>query len=116
MGTRISFLNKQKKGLELSTQSYTLKEVIILSNILRIKFNLNPRIHESRPDDSIYKNKTSSENPLSVLGLALNLKNSSSAPNRPRVNYKIYLNSVDLNKIRPFILPYFVKHFLYKIN
>ena len=92
--------NKQKKGLELSTQSYTLKEVILLSNILRIKFNLNPRLHQSKPDKSIYKKSS------------LYLENSSSS----LINYKIYLNSEDLNKIKPFIMPYFVKHFLYKIN
>ena len=95
--------NKQKNGLELCTQSYSLKVVILLANILRIKFNLNPGIHVSRPDKSIYKNKSSS----------LNLENSTA---NTSVNYKIYLNSVDLNKIRPFILPYFVEDFKYKIS
>lgn len=96
--------NKQKKGLEINTQSYTLNEVILLVNILRIKFNLNPGIHVSRPDTSIYKIKANSL-------LRSDLKTLSCA-----INYKIYLNSVDLNKIKPFIKPYFVKHFLYKIN
>ena len=91
--------SKQKKGLEISTQGYTLKEVILLANILRIKFNLDPKIQLSRPDQSIYRNRS------------INLGPSLVAP-----NYKIYLNSVDLNKIRPLISPYFVPQFLCKIN
>jgi len=91
--------SKQKKGLDINTQSFTLKEVILLVNILRIKFNLNPRIHKSRPDKSIYKSKSFKLSPSTAT-----------------TNYKIYLNSADLNKIRPFIMPYFVNHFMYKIN
>jgi hypothetical protein len=86
---------KKNNGLEISTQSYSLKEVIYLADILRIKFNLNPGIHVSRPDKSIYTKKSTSHS---------------------SVNYKIYINSKDLSKIRPFILPFFVKDFLYKIN
>ena len=87
--------SKKNKGLEISTQSYSLKEVIYLADILRIKFDLNPGIHVSRPDKSIYTKKSTSYS---------------------SVNYKIFINSKDLNKIRPFILPFFVKDFLYKIN
>ena len=100
--------SKQKNGLDLNTQSYTLKEVIFLSNILRIKFNLNPGIHKSKPDKSIYKNKSNN--------FSINLENNLVALAREEINYKIYINSEDLNKIRPFIKLYFVKHFLYKIN
>jgi len=31
-------------------------------------------------------------------------------------NFRIYINKKDLMKIKPFIEPYFVNHFLYKIN
>ena len=30
--------------------------------------------------------------------------------------FRIYINEADLKKIKPFIKPYFVDHFLYKIN
>lgn len=92
---------EQKKGLDINTQSFNLKEVLV--NILRIKFNLNPRIHKSRPDKSSYKTKSFKLSP-------------STAPADNTTNYKIYLNSADLNKIRPFIFPCFLNHFMYKIN
>ena len=31
-------------------------------------------------------------------------------------NFRIYINEKDLKKIKQFIEPYFVDHFLYKIN
>jgi hypothetical protein len=93
--------NKKRKGLVINTQSFNLKEVILLANILRLKFNLNPKIQLSIPDKSIYKN-------YSLI--------SGSTTEDKSTNYKIYLNSADLNMIRPLIKPYFVNHFLYKIN
>lgn len=49
--------NKHRKGLVLNTQSYTLKEVILLINILIIKFNLNPRLQKDRKNYRIYFNE-----------------------------------------------------------
>lgn len=72
--------SKHRKGLVLNTQSFTLKEVILLINILIIKFDINP---------SLQKHMN---------------------------NWKIYINGKDLNKIKPYIKPYFANHFLYKLN
>ena len=47
--------SKNKKGLEINTQGFNLNQVILLLNILIIKFNINPRIHKSKPDITIYK-------------------------------------------------------------
>ena len=57
-----------------------VKEVVLLMNILLIKYDIKSTIHFDN--------------------------------NRPR----IYINKKELNKIIPFIKPYFVKHFLYKLN
>jgi hypothetical protein len=72
--------SKRNKGITLCTDSFTFKDVIILINILKIKFNINSTIH-------IEKHK-------------------------PR----IYINRHELSKILPFIKPYFVDHFLYKLE
>jgi LAGLIDADG DNA endonuclease family len=83
--------SKTGKGLLLCTDSFSIKEVVILINILKIKFNIDSSIHyhtSISPNKKIIKNKI------------------------PR----IYLNENNLNKIKPFIKPYFVKSMLYKIN
>lgn len=72
--------SKLNQGITLCTNSFSLEEVVLLINILIIKFNINPTIHKD--------NK----------------------------NYRIYIKKSDLDKIRPHILPYFEKHFLYKIT
>lgn len=71
---------KRNKGVTLCTDNFTLPEVVLLINILIIKFDINPTLHKQRN------------------------------------NYQIYINKVDLNKIRPHLLPHFVDHFLYKIT
>ena len=71
---------KKNKGITLCTDSFTFKEVVILMNILKIKYNLNSTIQLEK--------------------------------NKPR----IYINNIELRKILPFIKPYFVKSFLYKIS
>ena len=83
--------SKTGKGLLLCTDSFSIKEVVILINILKIKFNIDSSIHyhtSISPNKKIIKNKI------------------------PR----IYINENNLNKIKPFIKPYFVKSMLYKIN
>jgi len=72
--------SKKAKGLILCTDNLNLQEIVLLVNILIIKFDINPTIQKE-------KNK-----------------------------FRIYLNEQSLIKIKPFILPYFVDHFLYKIN
>jgi hypothetical protein len=71
---------KKNKGLILCTDSFTLQEIIILMNILNIKYNLNLTIHKE-------KHKS-----------------------------RIYINQKELSKLLPYIKPYFVNHFLYKIH
>lgn len=71
---------KRNKGIILCTDCFNIKEVVLLMNILLIKYDIKSTIH--------YDN------------------------NRPR----IFINKKELKKIIPFIKPYFVKHFLYKLN
>jgi hypothetical protein len=72
--------SKRAKGLVLCTDNFSMQEVILLINILIIKFDINPTMQKEK-------------------------------------NYfRIYINEKSLMKIKPFILPYFVSHFLYKIN
>jgi hypothetical protein len=71
---------RRNKGIVLCTDCFTIKEVVLLMNILIIKFNINSTIH--------YDN------------------------NRAR----IFINKKELNKIKPYIKPFFVKTFLYKIE
>jgi hypothetical protein len=83
--------SKSKKGIILCTDSYSLKEIIILMNILKIKFNIDSSIHYRvtiSPNNTIIKQKVA----------------------------RIYINGKNLNKIKPFIKPYFVKSMLYKID
>jgi hypothetical protein len=72
--------SKRAKGLVLCTDNFSLQEVVLLVNILIIKFDINPTIQKEKK------------------------------------NFRIYINEKSLMKIKPFILPYFVDHFLYKIN
>lgn len=71
---------KRNKGIILCTDCFTIKEVVLLMNILLIKYDVKSTIHFD--------------------------------------NYKprIYINGKELKKILPFIKPYFVKHFLYKLH
>jgi hypothetical protein len=103
--------SKKQKGLELNTQGFNLNEVILLANILRIKFDLKPTLHKSRPDSSIYSKV---KNFKIITSSTSNISNCEKEKNK--INYKIYINGKDLNKIRPLILPYFVDHFVYKIS
>lgn len=71
--------SKHNRGLILCTDRYTIKEVILLMNILRIKFFIYPTLYLIKG------------------------------------NPRIHIFRRDMLKIRPFIAPYFVKSFLYKI-
>jgi hypothetical protein len=72
--------NKHRRGLVLNTQSFTLKENILLINILILKFDIHPSLQKDRG------------------------------------KYRLYLKFRDLSKIKPYILPFFTHHFLYKIE
>lgn len=72
--------SKRNEGITLCTDNFTLPEVVLLINILMIKFDIKPTLHKEKN------------------------------------NYRIYINKVDLNKIRLHLLPHFVDHFLYKIT
>lgn len=71
---------RHNKGIILCTDGFTIKEVIFLMNILRIKFDI-------KPSKYIIKNKY------------------------PR----IHIFKRDLEKLIPYIKPYIIRHFYYKI-
>jgi len=81
--------SKRGKGLILCTDSYSITEVIILINILKIKFDLDSsiRYHTSLLPNNIIKKV-------------------------PR----IYIDKNNLDKIKPYIKHYFIESMLYKIN
>lgn len=72
--------SKKNKGITLCTDCFTIQEIVMLINMLIIKFEISPTIHK---------------------------ENSS---------YRIYINKKHLNKILPYIKPYFIHSFLYKIS
>ena len=72
--------SKRNDVITLCTDNFTLQEVVLLINILILKFDINPTIHKEKK------------------------------------NFRIYINKKELNLIIPYIKPYFVKHFLYKIH
>ena len=74
--------SKHQNGLHLNIQGFNCNEVVLLANILRIKFDLNPTLQKSKPDSSIY----------SKVKLFNEVKE--------KINYKIYINRKDLNKIK----------------
>lgn len=88
--------SSRNKGVSLITNGFTLKEVILLMNILIIKFDIQPTIYsyEIPRDTAIYRGP---------------------APQKVE-QHQIQINAKDLNKIKPKLLPYFSDHFLYKIN
>jgi len=89
--------SRRNEGVSLITFGFTLKEVILLMNILIIKFDIQPTIYsyEQKWDAEIYRG---------------------AKPELAKLQHQIQINKKDLNKIRPKLLPYFSDHFLYKIN
>jgi hypothetical protein len=49
--------NKHRKALVLNTQSFNLKEVVLLINILMIKFDIKPTLQKDRKHYRIYINR-----------------------------------------------------------
>lgn len=89
--------SRLNKGVTLITHGFSLKEVILLMNILIIKFDIQPTIYsyEHTWDSLIYKGPKAEQ---------------------AKMGHQIQINHKDLNKIKPKLLPYFSDHFLYKIN
>jgi len=84
--------SKRGRGIIICTNSFTIKEVVYLMNILKIKYNIDSRIYYNR-----------SISPYDIL-------------KRKKVRVpRIYINGENLEKIRSFIHPYFLKCFLHKI-
>lgn len=82
--------SKRNEGIILCTDNFIVEEVVLLMNMLMLKLNVNPTIHNEKSVHSTSK----------------------------EVSYKhrIYLGISDLNKIRPFIVPHMHPHFNYKID
>lgn len=72
--------SKRNKGITLCTDSFSFKDVVLLMNILKVKFDIDSTLHLEK--------------------------------HKPR----IYINRKGLVKILPFVKPYFIDHFLYKIE
>lgn len=87
--------SKKGKGINLNTQNFTLEEVVLLINILIIKFDIKPTLQKHKPDVSIY---------------------TKSNKDKEKMGYRIYINKKDLNKMKPHLLPHFSDQFLYKIS
>jgi len=47
---------KKNKGVTICTDCFSFKEVVILMNILKIKFDINSTIHLEKGNPSIYIN------------------------------------------------------------
>ena len=50
---------KRNKGVILCTDNFSIKEIILLINILKIKFDLDCTIHNDNKYNRIYINKNS---------------------------------------------------------
>jgi hypothetical protein len=130
--------SKAGKGLILCTDSYSLNEIIILMNILKLKFDIDSSIHyhtSLSPHNYIIKRCTPYRaEPVLLRQPSSTGKGSEAYPlkdgngavqpllDTPSVackgcrSQRIYINKKNLNIIKPFIKPYFVNSMLYKID
>lgn len=86
--------SKIGKGILLCTDSFTLKEVILLMNILKIKFNIDSTIQ--------YR-------------YSINLKDRKTKFNNGKKIARIVINKKNFDIIKDKIKPYFTNDFLYKL-
>lgn len=86
--------SKYGKGIMLCTDSFTLKEVILLMNILKIKFDIDSTIH---------------------FRYSVSVKDRKTLLNKKEKIARIIINGINLDKIRNKIKPFFTKDFLYKL-
>lgn len=84
--------SKAGKGIIICTDSCSIEEVVLLMNILKIKYNVDSTIHYH-----------TSYAPLDILKLKM------------KKSPRIYINEINLGKIKPLIQPYILNCFLYKI-
>ena len=84
---------KSGKGLILCTDSFSIKEVVFLMNILKIKFDINSTI-----------NYVTSISPYDL------------SKTKKKKFPRIFINRENLDKVKPFIEPYILNCFLYKIK
>lgn len=88
----------RNKGVCIITYGFTIQEVVILLNIMIIKFNINPTIYSYKQKWHINVHKGIKPKPVDEI-----------------MQHEIQINKKDLHKIRDKILPYFTPHFFYKI-
>lgn len=81
---------KLKNGLVLCTDSFSIKEIVILMNILRLKYDIEPMIKDH------------------VSNLDIKKENKS-------IKKRIFISKKDIQKIEHKIKRYFVKSYLYKL-
>jgi hypothetical protein len=86
--------SKLGNGILLCTDSYSLKEVIILMNILKIKFDIDSKIQ--------FRYSVSPIDRITLL-------------NKGEKIARITINGSNLNKIKDKIKPFFTNDFLYKL-
>ena len=86
--------SKLGNGIILCTDSFTLKEVILLMNILKIKFDVDSSLH--------FRYSVSPKDRKTLL-------------NKGEKIARIYINGSNFNKIKYKIKPFFTKDFLYKL-
>lgn len=91
----------KNKGVTICTDCFNYKEVVILINILKIKFDLNCTIHFEK------------HKPLNGLKL---LKFTKLIKQNKLGNSRIYIPQSELIKIKSLLIPFMCSHFYYKIN
>lgn len=84
--------SKLINGLVICTDNFTEKEIVILMNVLRLKYNIEPIIKDH----------------ISYLISDVKKTNKS-------IKKRIFINKKDMAKIDHKIRPYFVSNFLYKL-
>jgi hypothetical protein len=84
--------SKAGKGITICTDSYSIEEVVLLMNILKIKYDVDSTIHYH-----------TSYAPFDILKLKM------------KKSPRIYINGINLGKIKSLIQPYILNCFLYKI-
>ena len=91
--------SKRGRGLVLCTDSFSLKDIILLMNILKIKFDIDSTIEF-----------------LAYAPYSISLEDRKTILNNKKKIARIIINKKNLDKVREKIKPFFTKDFLYKIN
>jgi len=59
--------SKRNKGITICTDSFSFKEVVLLMNILKIKYDINTTIHLEKNKPRIYINRKELNKILSLI-------------------------------------------------